>query len=96
MSTTYICEYMITPKDVMDMQPDRDKYVSNMKVPYIESIAMEAKHACARIGEIVTKDYGLCSKRRVARLNRMLGHPKKSDCESYVIGFDAEVLGICL
>lgn len=91
-----IVAYMITPKDIMDLQPDRDKYVRNMKVPYIESISMEAKSTGARIGEIKTKNFGLCPKRWVARLNRKLGHQKECDCESYVIGFAAEVLGICL
>ncbi len=92
----YIIEYMITPKSVLDMQPDRDKYISTMKVPYIESIAMEAKHAGARIGKIKIRDYGLRPKSWVAKLNRKLGHQKECDHESYVIGFGAEVLGICL
>ncbi len=94
----YILEYMITPKSVMDLQPNPEKYIRNMKVPYIESITIEAESKGAKIGEIKEKDYGMRPKKWVARLNRKLGLDKEQDCESRVIGFGAKVLGmrICL
>lgn len=86
-----ITAFMITPKSVMDLY-DIDEYYLACEIPYKESITRNAEYHGLDIGEIERKDLGLCSKEKIAQLNRQLGHSHANDCESYVVMFRADVL----
>lgn len=87
-----IYAYMIIPREIVESRKNKEEYISIMQEPYMESLMVEAKSKGVKIGKIRKKDFGYCSKDKVAVINRYLGHSKEHDIESYVIKFEAEAL----
>ena len=85
---------MIVPMSIMNilLATYEGDYLEDMALPYKESILAEAKDKGVGIGEIKSRDYGMCPKEYVAELNRQIGYGEEHDCAGRVIMFYAEVV----